>query len=213
MANTATRRGGQCQKPSGLLGRFVLWQMNARHSKVTDWGLRHTAIQDHEIILDIGCGGGRTVFKLAAVATRGKVYGIDYSSQSVAVATKINREWIKMGRVEIQEASVSRLPFPDNTFDLVTAVETHFWWPDLPSDIREVLRVIKPGGRLVIVAEVYKGASSLISKLAEKASAVSGMALLSADEHKELLAAAGYTDVQIATDSGKGWICAIGKKR
>jgi ubiquinone/menaquinone biosynthesis C-methylase UbiE len=213
MANTATRRGGQCQKPSGLLGRFVLWQMNARHSKVTDWGLRHTAIQDHETILDLGCGGGRTVFKLAAVATRGKVYGIDYSSQSVAVATKINREWIKIGRVEIREASVSRLPFPDNTFDLVTAVETHFWWPDLPSDIREVLRVIKPGGRLVIVAEVYKGASSLISKLAEKASAVSGMALLSADEHKELLAAAGYTDVQIATDSGKGWICAIGKKR
>jgi SAM-dependent methyltransferase len=134
------------------------------------------------------------------------VYGIDYSSQSVAVATKINREWIKIGRVEIREASVSRLPFPDNTFDLVTAVETHFWWPDLPSDIREVLRVIKPGGRLVIVAEVYKGASSLISKLAEKASAVSGMALLSADEHKELLAAAGYTDVQIATDSGKGWM-------
>jgi fibrillarin-like rRNA methylase len=82
MANTATRRGGQCQKPSGLLGRFVLWQMNARHSKVTDWGLRHTAIQDHETILDLGCGGGRTVFKLAAVATRGKVYGIDYPARA-----------------------------------------------------------------------------------------------------------------------------------
>jgi ubiquinone/menaquinone biosynthesis C-methylase UbiE len=212
MANTATRRGGQCQKPSGLLGRFVLWQMNSRHSKVTDWGLRHTTIHDHERILDVGCGGGRTVSKLAAIATEGKVYGIDYSSQSVAVATKINRHWINVGRVEIQEASVSRLPFPDHMFDLVTAVETHFWWPDLPSDMREVLRVIKPGGRLVIIAEVYKGASSLVSKMAEKYAAITGMALLSADEHNELFASAGFTDVEIATDSRKGWICAIGRK-
>ena len=42
-------------------------------------------------------------------------------------------------------------------FDLVTAVETHFFWPDLPNDVREVLRVLKPGGTFLLIAEVYRG--------------------------------------------------------
>lgn len=77
----------QCSKPTGWLGRFTLWRMNSSHSKLTDWGLQHIAIENHGTILDVGCGGGRTVSKLAAIATRGKVYGIDYSDASVA-ATK-----------------------------------------------------------------------------------------------------------------------------
>ena len=120
--------------------------MNSRHSKVTDWGLSKVSIRKPDIILDVGCGGGRTVSKLAAIATQGRIYGLDYSEASVAVAKKINTQWIAMGRVEIQQGSVSQLPFTDDTFNLVTAVETHFWWPDLPTDMREILRVLKPGG-------------------------------------------------------------------
>jgi ubiquinone/menaquinone biosynthesis C-methylase UbiE len=152
------------------------------------------------------------VSKLAAVADEGKVYGLDYSSDCVAVAGKTNRQWIEMGRVEIREASVSQLPFSDNMFDLVTAVETHFWWPELPADMREVLRVLKPGGTLLIVAEIYKGADTRTAKLVEKCLPLSGMKLLTVDEHRELFANAGYSDVQIIVDSGKGWICGIGKK-
>src|SRR5579863_5757089 len=120
----------QCQKPRGWLGRFALWNMNSRHSKVTDWGLSHISITKHDTVLDVGCGGGRTVSKLAAMATEGKVYGVDYSGESVAVANKTNRQWVVMGRVEIREGSVSELPFSENLFDVITAVETHFWWPD-----------------------------------------------------------------------------------
>ena len=95
----------QCQKPVGWLGRLVLRNMNARHSGVTDWGLSQISVKKHFAILDIGCGGGRTVSKLAAVATEGKVYGVDYSTDSVAVASKTNRESIKSGCVEIREGS------------------------------------------------------------------------------------------------------------
>ena len=101
----------QCQKPTGWLGRLVVRNMNARHSGVTDWGLARISIEKHFKILDIGCGGGRTVSKLAAVATEGKVYGIDYSTASIEVASKTNRKWIEMGRVDIREGSVSQLPF------------------------------------------------------------------------------------------------------
>jgi ubiquinone/menaquinone biosynthesis C-methylase UbiE len=205
-------RVNQCQKPTGWLGRLILWNMNSRHSKVTDWGLSKISIQKQDIILDIGCGGGRTVSKLAAHATGGKVYGLDYSQASVAVAKGTNRSWIEMGRVEIHDGSVSQLPFPANTFDLVTAVETHLWWPDLPADMREVSRVLKPGGMLIIIAEIYKGANTKTAKLAEKYLPMSGMKLLSVDEHRELFANAAYSDIQIIEESSKGWICATGRK-
>jgi ubiquinone/menaquinone biosynthesis C-methylase UbiE len=205
-------RVNQCQKPAGWLGRFVLWNMNSRHSKVTDWGLSHISIEKHDTVLDVGCGGGRTVSKLAAIATQGKVYGVDYSKESVAVANRTNRQWIDMARVEIREGAVSQLPFSEDVFDLVTAVETHFWWPDLPADMREVLRVLKPGGKLIIIAEVYKGAKTKTAKLAEKYLPLSDMTLLSVNEHRELFANAGYSDVQVIEESGKGWICGIGRK-
>jgi ubiquinone/menaquinone biosynthesis C-methylase UbiE len=186
--------------------------MNSRHSKVTDWGLSHIAIDKRDTVLDVGCGGGRTVNKLAAIASQGKVYGVDFSGASVAFASRINKQWINTGRVEIREASVSQLPFSEHVFDLVVAVETHFWWPDLPSDMREVLRVLKPGGALIIIAEVYKGANTVTAKLAEKYALLSGMNLLTANGHRELFANAGYSDVQIIEEPRKGWICGIGKK-
>src|SRR5947208_11600901 len=91
----------QCRKPSGLFGRFILWGMNRGHSKLTDWGLSHVAIKPNDKILDVGCGGGRTIDKLAAIASGGKVYGIDYSEDSVSAARRANGDWIDIGRVEI----------------------------------------------------------------------------------------------------------------
>jgi SAM-dependent methyltransferase len=203
----------QCSKPTGWLGRFALWRMNSSHSRLTDWGLQHVAIESHHTILDVGCGGGRTVSKLAAIASQGKVYGVDYSNESVAVTRRANTRWIYLGRVEVSHGSVSQLPFPDAAFDLVTGVETHFWWPNLPGDMHEVFRVTKPGGALMLIAEVYKGAETRVSKLAEKCAARTGMTLLSADEHRQLLADTGYTDVQVFEERVKGWICAIGRKQ
>jgi ubiquinone/menaquinone biosynthesis C-methylase UbiE len=104
------------------------------------------------------------------------------------------------------------LPFSADVFNVATAVETHFWWPDLPADMRELLRVLKPGGALIIIAEVYKGANTVTAKLAEKYALLSGMKLLTANEHRELFANAGYSDIQIIEEPRKGWICGIGKK-
>ncbi len=185
----------QCSKPTGWLGRFTLWRMNSSHSRLTDWGLGHMAIENHSTILDVGCGGGRTVSKLAAIATQGKVYGVDYSEESVAASKRTNAHWIALGRVEIRYGSVSHLPFSDGMFDLATAVETHFWWPDLPGDMREVFRVLKPGGTLILIAEIYKGANTIAAKLAEKYASRTAMTLLSVDKHRELFTNAGFSDV------------------
>ena len=202
----------QCSKPNGWLGRFSLWRMNVSHSKLTDWGLGHVSIENRYTILDVGCGGGRTVNKLASIASEGKVYGVDHSEESVAITKKMNSQWISLGRVETRLGSVSELSFPDGMFDLVTAVETHFWWPNLPSDMREVFRVLKPGGMLILIAEVYKGANTAVSRLAEKYASRTSMKLLSVEEHRELFINAGYAEVQVIEERKKGWICGTGRK-
>jgi|SRR5579864_49979 len=118
-----SRPVSQFSKPTGWLGRYMLWRMNSHHSKLTDWGLDHVAIGSHFTILDVGCGGGRTVNKLAAIATQGKVYGIDHSDESLAATRRMNARWIDLGRVEVRHGCVSQMPFSDDLFDLVTAVE------------------------------------------------------------------------------------------
>ena len=200
----------QCQKPAGWIGRLVLWSMNRRHSALTDWGLGHIPIGERDVILDVGCGGGRTVAKLAAAAGQGSVRGIDFSAESVAAATRTNREAIQAGRVGIQQASVTHLPFAAGTFDLVTAVETHFWWDDLPAGMREIFRVLKPGGRLLVIAEFYNGGKH--AKYVERLSRWTTMAMLDVEQHRAMFSDAGFTGVQVVEDPAKGWIYGVGAR-
>jgi ubiquinone/menaquinone biosynthesis C-methylase UbiE len=162
----------------------------------------------------VGCGGGRTVSKLASIAPEGTTWGVDHSEASVAASRTVNKKQIDIGHVGIRHASVSQLPVPDDTFDLVTAVESHFYWPDLPGDMQEVLRVLKTGGTLVLIAEAYRGGKrdKVLRQFAEAMERVGPYWHLSVDEHHELLARAGYLEVQVSEEYEKGWICATGRK-
>src|SRR5262245_17807593 len=93
---------GQVRKPSGPLGRRTVRAMNLTHSAMTDWGLQHVQIAENAAILDVGCGGGRTLQKLAVLAPKGAVHGIDYSAASVAASRETNAREIAAGRVHIQ---------------------------------------------------------------------------------------------------------------
>lgn len=200
----------QCRNPTGRFGRLLAWGMNIGHSGLTAWGLGHISIEKHYSILDVGCGGGGTVRRLALIAAEGRIYGIDSSEESVAVSRRTNRKSIKTGRVEIRLGSVSCLPFADGMFDLAAAVETHYFWPDLVSDMREVLRVLRPEGKLVIMGEAYKGEK--YDSRNRKLVALGRMAYLSGDELGQLFFTAGYSDVQVLEEYDRGWIYAMGKK-
>ena len=144
------------------------------------------------------------------MASEGNVYGVDYARGSVAASRKKNAELIMRGRVDIRQAAVSQLPFSTDSFDLVTAVETQYYWPELANDMREVLRVLKPGGTLIVIAESYRnGAYNAIQRPVMK---VLKSINLSVDDQRELFSKAGYIDVRIIGEKKKGWICAIGKK-
>jgi SAM-dependent methyltransferase len=111
----------QVRKPSGPVGKSVVWAMNLGHSAMTDWGLQQLIVPENATILDVGCGGGRTVRRLAALAPGGKVVGLDYSAASVAVSRDTNAKDIQAGRIQIEQGSVAALPFPECTFDVITA--------------------------------------------------------------------------------------------
>jgi ubiquinone/menaquinone biosynthesis C-methylase UbiE len=201
---------GQCRRPRWWLGRLMLSDMNRRHSALTDWGLHQVTLEKTYTVLDVGCGGGRTIEKLAAMVDEGKVYGIDYSSASVGAARRTNSSGIREGRVDIQLGSVSRLPFPGETFDVVTAVETHYYWPKLIEDLREIRRVLRPGGYLLIIAETYKGRT--LDALYRPVMKLLRANYLSVDEHRNLFSAAGYSDVAVSVEEKKGWICVAGRR-
>ena len=198
----------QCRKPTWLPGRLFLRSMNLSHAGLTKWGLTHASIQPRDTILDVGCGGGRTIDTMAKAACHGRVFGVDYSATSVDVARRVNAAAIEAGRVGVEQASVSALPFPAATFDLVTAVETHYYWPDLQNDLREIRRVLKPGGRVVLIAEAYRGRRA--DWLYRPAMRLLRAEYLTVDEHRAALEDAGYANVEVHTEPSNGWLCAVG---
>ncbi len=128
------------RKPKGKLGNIQLKSMNKEHTPVSLWGLKHLDIQSDDVILDVGCGGGININRMAEKAK--KVYGVDYSIESVKLSREVNREYIEQGKVEVLEGNVQSLPFDDESFDIVTAFETIYFWPDIEKCFGEVKRAL-----------------------------------------------------------------------
>jgi ubiquinone/menaquinone biosynthesis C-methylase UbiE len=198
----------QAAMPTGRFGAFWARLMNVGHGSVTRWGLGHISIQKNDMILDVGCGGGRTVNTLAKIATEGKVYGIDYSQVSVAVSKSKNKRLIEKGQVKILHASVDSLPFSDDMFDIVTAVESCYFWPCLIENLREIRRVLKTGGSVILVNAMYR--DERFEKRNSNLARIGNFAYHSPEEFRGFLRDAGYSSVRIEVLENKNWIAAIG---
>jgi len=119
LKNTNQKMMDQFKCPMGNEGQKVANMMNRNHRALTDWGLKKVKIKPGFFILDIGCGGGKTLNKLAGQAVQGKVFGIDHSRDMVVYSRQINKELIDQNRVSIIQGSADKTGFPDNFFDLV----------------------------------------------------------------------------------------------
>ncbi|MGX8796149.1 class I SAM-dependent methyltransferase [Fusibacter sp. JL298sf-3] len=146
----------QAKNPRGTLGGIMVSIMNSAHKKMMIWGLSNIEIEETASILDIGCGGGINIKLLLNRATKGEVTGVDYSYEAVKQSTIKNKKAVYQGLVKVKHGNVESLPFANGEFDLVTAVQTHYFWPDIKGSIIEIKRVLKSGGRVLILAENYK---------------------------------------------------------
>ena len=198
------------EKPKGFWGRLMIRSMNKGHHELTDWGLSFVEVKNGDRVLDVGCGGGRTVSKLCDMVGCGKVYGIDYSPLCVEKSKKLNRKNVLCKRAAITQASVSELPFESDGFDLVTAVETYYFWQDKVSDLREILRTLKPSGKLLLVFEMlYDPAQPDKWMAVEKRL---GIKAVSAEEIENALTQAGFVNIHTNTKKGTSWLCAVCEK-
>lgn len=154
--NLSSKLIAQCKNPHGFTGKIMLRIMNSTHSQIMNWGLSQITIADDSIVLDIGCGGGKTLKLLTRYTHKGTIYGVDYSEEAVKLTMLENQEAVHSGRMIVKQGSVSDLPFAEDTFDIITAFQTHYFWPDLENDLAEVKRVLKPNGQFVLAAELYK---------------------------------------------------------
>ena len=179
----------QCARPEGSLGRAMLCFMNYTHAPLTNWGLKLVNVQDGWTMLDVGCGGGFTIRRLLKRSKDAQVYGIDISEESVTKARQVNAEVLDK-QVYVTQGSAEQLPYNDEIFDLVTAVETVYFWPNLPDCLQEVRRVLKPGGKFAIMVEVVESDSKWTS-------IVDGMTAYTPEQLKTLLDDAGFIQTEI----------------
>ncbi len=132
----------------GLLGRLIAFIM-ARETWSHNLRVMDALVIDRDDrILDLGCGHGRSLTELATRARMGRVVGADSSELMVEIAVQRNRALIEAARVDVVLATVESLPFPDDVFDKVLCVHVLYFWNDLDVSLREIARVLKPGGRL-----------------------------------------------------------------
>ena len=198
------------RKPVGELGHQILDRMNESHERMAQWGVSHFEINGDDLILDIGCGGGRNLERFAEQITTGKVVGLDYSEVSVEKSIELNQKAVDEGKVEVIQGSVSEMPFEDNSFDIITGFETIYFWPDFISDLNEVNRVLKRDGLLFFCNEaVYReGEMEKYDDLVE----LLDMKIYSEDVLKESLEKTGFKDFKAYIEDENDWICIIAKK-
>lgn len=137
----------QARQPTGWFGRTVATRVFDHENKqMHQFGLQVMQPEDNNQILEIGFGSGYFISELASYIDDGKICGIDISEDMVKVASKRNREWITQDKLELKQASIENIPYPDNHFDKVFTANTIYFWPDPKNNIKEVKRVLKPEG-------------------------------------------------------------------
>lgn len=140
----------QFMRPSGWRGQFVGHLMAAKNAAMNRLAVELLNVEPDDHILEIGFGSGAAIAKAAARLTSGLIHGVDVSDVMLRQARRRNRQIIKDGRVEIKLGSVLQLPYPDSLFDKVFAVNNFHIWSDQEAALREIHRVLKEGGILLL---------------------------------------------------------------
>ena len=136
-------------RPSGPIGRMLYRDATSMHGE--GWRICHErlALAPKDHLLDVGCGGG--TFLSQALETVEQAVGLDHSPDMVALTKENNARAVAEGRLDVRLGDAAALPWDDATFDAESNLAALFFAADPPSVLREAARVLKPGGRFVVV--------------------------------------------------------------
>ena len=143
----------QFGSPSGWFGRLIGNRMAKGNLYVAQWTISLLDIQPGHRILEIGFGPGVSTQLASARASQGFVSGIDHSQTMVQAASQRNADAIRSGRMELRHGEVSALPYPADSFDVAFSLHSIYFWRNPVNCLREIRRVLKPGGSLAITIQ------------------------------------------------------------
>lgn len=194
------------------------WQMNASAPELYErylvpaitsiWAadlLDRLRVEPQESVLDIACGTGAVIRRLATVAHGGRLVGTDLNAAMLKIARSINTE----RPIEWVEGSALDLPFSAKSFDVVLCQLGLQFFPDRPLALREMVRVLRPGGRVGLsvysaierTPAAYAFVRALDRRLGPDSSRTKRAEHVfpDPDEVKSLMEGAGFSDVNVAT--------------
>jgi ubiquinone/menaquinone biosynthesis C-methylase UbiE len=187
MRNMSMQMFGRPQGVLGRLGGIIMSRMNAACGA---WVTELLDVRPNDTVLEVGFGPGVTIGRLSKLAPRGSVDGVDPSHEMVEQASARNATAIQNSRVDLQRGSVDGLPFDQDSFDKVLAINSMQVWPDALAGLREIRRVMKPAGRLALGFTAHSGQLN--------------------EGLTELLTAAGFTNANVMVKDK--WFCALASK-
>ena len=181
----------QFAKPTGFFGKILAKGMARGHKEFYKNALKAINPKKDDKYLEIGFGSGIFIKKYMSHVS--KIAGIDHSEDMVKLASDINRKLVESGKAEFRQGYASSLPWADNEFTVVAAIEVFFFLNETEKTLKEIFRVLKPGGRLIIEMAYNKDDGVDHKRHIKKMN----LKLYSGEEMKKLLKKAGFNDIVI----------------
>jgi ubiquinone/menaquinone biosynthesis C-methylase UbiE len=138
--------------PRGEVRLAVGEFMNRVNMKLSEDAYRRLDLQSGDHVLEVGVGNGLFIDSLLKLAPHTRYTGVDISETMLTEAAKANPSLVENGRVSLKLASVDDMPLDDASVDRAVTVNCIYFWPDPASALKEIRRVLKPAGCLVVAA-------------------------------------------------------------
>ena len=182
--------------PRGLAGRITAWGMEKVHGSIYKTVAEVLHMEPEDDLVEVACGTGHFLKKYASHVR--SVAGLDHSELMVKLATRKHRERIKAGTAEFVHGEASQLPWQDEKFSVATTMGSIIVFPKPLEALKEMYRVLRPGGRAVVSIEVNAEDGKDHSKHVEKY----GMWVWTEDDVRNMLEQTGFSEISIRYAKG-----------
>mgnify|MGYP001014106738 FL=1 len=179
----------QFRNPTGAFGRLLARGMAWGHKDFYKNTAKALDLKEEDRYLEIGFGSGLFIKKYASHVAR--IAGLDCSQEMVNLASDINKDLINSGKAEFKKGDASSLPWENDEFSAVVGIETFFFWDEPVKSLKEIYRVLAPGGRLVIEMAFNKDDGLDHSKHVKQMN----LKVYSASEMTKMLNEAGFSEI------------------
>ena len=183
--------------PRGFVGRIVGWLMPLAHKPIYENVSKVLDLQPEDDVLEVACGPGHFLKNYASHVH--SVAGLDLSEVMVRMATKKNKDRVAAGTAEFVQGEASQLPWEDSRFSVAITMGSIIAFPKPLEALKEMYRVLRPGGRAVVSIE-YNAEDKLDhTKEVQRW----GMWLWTEDEVRAMMKEAGFSEISITYAKGQ----------